>query len=234
MGKGEEAPNPAPKLEENEESKQPEQNTDDKNEEAKIETDQEEEESEDEKFENAVEAKDFNYFKQQCKFERFVNQLGSSSNKSKEQNLLFGYFGDAQQQTFEEEDENTTSTPMAGFDTRFTYTRHGLMVYDVNAKMLLDDQESPEKGLSEQDFNVFRNTMPANEYDKNMRADYYQKFKSYRNALAPFSGLEFASDHERKIYEFLPPFKKRKVHDKYRTMRVPNTDNIIHFNSDFE
>jgi hypothetical protein len=65
--------------------------------EAKIDIDLEEEEEEEEKFENAVEAKDFNYFKQQCKFDKFVNQLGSSSNKSKDQSLLFNYFGDAQQ-----------------------------------------------------------------------------------------------------------------------------------------
>jgi hypothetical protein len=123
---------------------------------------------------------------------------------------------------------------MVGFDTRFTYNREGLIVYDINSNILLDACEVVNKGVSIQDFNVFKNTTPANEYDKNMRVDYYQKFKSYRNALAPFAGLEFATDHERKIYEFLPPFKKRKIHDKIRDMRVPNTENIILFNSEFE
>lgn len=123
---------------------------------------------------------------------------------------------------------------MIGFDTRFTYTREGLMVYDINANLILDELELGKQGLSLQDYHVFRNTSPTNEFDKSMRADYYQKFKSYRNALAPFSGLEFATEHERKIYEFLPPFKKRKIHDKTRDMHVPNTENIIFFNSEFE
>ena len=123
---------------------------------------------------------------------------------------------------------------MIGFDTRFTYNREGLVVYDVNTNILIDQPETPNSSLSEQDYNVFRNTTPANEYDKNMRHDYYQKFKSYRNALAPFAGLEFATEHERKIYEFLPPFKKRKVHERIKDMRIPNTENMIYFNSDFE
>ena len=45
-----------------------------KNEE-KFDIDLEEEEEEEEKFENDVEAKDFMYFKQQCKFEKFVSNL---------------------------------------------------------------------------------------------------------------------------------------------------------------
>ena len=57
----------------------------DDQEQAKQDVEPEEEEEEEEKFENAVEAKDFQYFKRQCKFERFVNQLGTSKNRSKEQ-----------------------------------------------------------------------------------------------------------------------------------------------------
>lgn len=204
----------------------------------KNEIEPEEEEEEEEKFENAVEAKDFNYFKSQCKFEKFVNQLGSTSNRSKEQGALFSFFGSSLLSTSlgidEEDEEETSNKPMIGFDTRFTYNREGLIVYDVNTNILIDEAENPYKGISEQDYNVFRNSTPANEIDKNMGYDYYQKFKSYRNALAPFAGLEFATDHERKIYEFLPPFKKRKVHDKFRDLRIPNTENIIFFNSEFE
>lgn len=64
-----------------------------KDEENKQDIEPEEEEEEEEKFENAVEAKDFQYFKSQCKFERFVDQLGTNSNKSKNQGALFSYFG---------------------------------------------------------------------------------------------------------------------------------------------
>lgn len=170
----------------------------------------EEEEEEEEKFENTVEAKDFHYFKRQCKFENFVTQLGSNSHRSKTQSALLSFFGNSLQEPYidsDEEDKNESNKPMIGFDTRFTYTREGLMVYDINSNIEIDEPEESTKGITVQDYNVFRNTTPANEYDKNIKYDYYQKFKSYRNALAPFAGLEFATDHERKIYEFLPPFK---------------------------
>ena len=170
----------------------------------------EEEEEEEEKFENAVEAKDFHYFKRQCKFEKFVTQLGSNSHRSKTQSALYSFFGNSLQEPYiesEEDDQSTSNKPMIGFDTRFSYTREGLMVYDINSDIEIDEPDEQTKGITLQDYNVFRNTTPANEYDKNTRHDYYQKFKSYRNALAPFAGLEFATDHERKIYEFLPPFK---------------------------
>jgi hypothetical protein len=123
---------------------------------------------------------------------------------------------------------------MTGIDSNYTYTRDGIMVYDINANILIDKLEESTNGMSEQDYNVFKNSTPVNEYDKNMGFGYYQKFKSYRNELAPFSGLEFASDHERKIYEFLPPFKKRKVHEKVKDLRIPNNENVIFFNSEFE
>ena len=196
--------------------------------------DPEEEEEEEEKFENAVEAKDFNYFKQQCKFEKFVNQLNSKDSLSKEQGALYNMFGsDIKHVPLSEDDMEEPPKPV-GFDTRFTYTREGLMVYDINANIVMDPPEDVNKGIEIQDYNVFRNTTPANEYDKNTKYDYYQKFKSYRNALAPFAGLEFATDHERKIYEYLPPFRKRKVHEKTWKLKIPNAQNIIHFNSDFE
>lgn len=183
----------------------------DKNEEDKSKTDlPAEEEEEEEKFDNTVEAKDFHYFKRQCKFENFVTQLGSNSHRSKTQSALYSFFGNSLQEPYidsDEEDKNDSSKPMIGFDTRFTYTREGLMVYDINSTIEIDEPEEATKGITIQDYNVFRNTTPANEYDKNTKYDYYQKFKSYRNALAPFAGLEFATDHERKIYEFLPPFK---------------------------
>lgn len=168
-----------------------------------------EEEEEDDKFENTVEAKDFLYFKRQWKLENFVNQLGTNSQRSKTQSALYSYFGHSLQETSceAEKEEADDSKPMVGFDTRFTYTREGLMVYDINSEIEMDAPNEENKGISIQDYNVFKNATPANEYDKNTRHDYYQKFKSYRNALAPFSGLEFATDHERKVYEFLPPFK---------------------------
>lgn len=201
----------------------------------KFDLDPEEEEEEEEKFENAVEAQDFQYFKQQCKFEKFVNQLNTKSNFTKEQSALYSMFGSSVQQVYQDnQPEDEITEPVVGFDTRFTYTREGLMVYDINADIVMDAPNDENKGIDIQDYNVFRNTTPANEIDKNTRYDYYQKFKSYRNALAPFAGLEFATEHERKIYEYLPPFKKRKVHDKTWKMRIPNTQNIIFFNSEFE
>ena len=39
---------------------------------------------------------------------------------------------------------------------------------------------------------------------------------------------------ERKIYEYLPPFKSTKVHEKTKDLLVPNTENILFFNSEFE
>lgn len=39
---------------------------------------------------------------------------------------------------------------------------------------------------------------------------------------------------ERKIYEYLPPFNSTKVHVKTRDLLIPNTENVIHFNSEFE
>ena len=154
---------------------------------------------------------------------------------TKEQAALYGLFGSSVQRSQLSQDEKEEEIePMVGFDTRFTYTQEGLMVYDINAEIVMDGPNDENKGIDIQDYNVFRNTTPANEYDKNAKYDYYQKFKSYRNALAPFAGLEFATEQERKIYEFLPPFKKRKIHDKTWKMRIPNTQNIIFFNSDFE
>lgn len=39
---------------------------------------------------------------------------------------------------------------------------------------------------------------------------------------------------ERRIYEFLPPFSSTKIHEKKHDLLIPNTENVIYFNSEFE
>lgn len=142
-----------------------------------------------------VEAKDFMYFKRQCKFEKFVTQLGSKN----EGGTLGSFIGGEimQEESEEAETEPTEEKPekeIIGFDTRFCYTREGLMVYDIHANIKLDKNRAENNGITLQDYKVFCHSLP-NTYQHNDEEECYQKFKSYSNALAPFAGLEFATDH---------------------------------------
>ena len=73
-------------------------------------------EEEEDKNENFVEAQDFNYFKQQWRFERFVTQLGNDNRGPDALRSFFGgYASDKQQQISDDE----ISKEVVGFDTRF-------------------------------------------------------------------------------------------------------------------
>ena len=74
------------------------------------------EEEEEDKNENVVEAKDFMYFKQQWKFEKFVTQL-STDGKGPDalKSILGGYFNDKQKVVSDEK----INEEVVGFDTRF-------------------------------------------------------------------------------------------------------------------
>lgn len=61
--------------------------------------------------------------------------------------------------------------------------------------MKLDKYRKELNGITVQDYKSFLNEVPALDHDKDMKEDYYQKFKSYTNALAPFSGLDLANEH---------------------------------------
>ena len=77
----------------------------------------------------------------------------------------------------------------------FKYTNEGLLVYDINSNTKIDKYRRESNGITVQDYKVFCHTIPIVRYDKDAKFDYYQKFKSYTNALAPFAGLELASEH---------------------------------------
>ena len=163
----------------------------------------EEEGDETDKNENLVEAKDFIYFKRQCKFEKFVTQLDSESPNALK-NMLGGYYEDDTKIT-----DEMIEQEVVGFDTRFWYTKEGLLVYDVNSNIKLDKYRKEFNGITVQDYKVFWNTIPSSDYDKDMKDDYYQKFKSYSNALAPFSGLDLANEHG--IALFFIHFRKKDL-----------------------
>ena len=93
------------------------------------------------------------------------------------------------------EEDNESEKEITGFDTRFTYTREGLVVYDVHADIKMDKNRKENNGITQQDYNVFRNFLPASWEETDSKHETYNKFKSYSNALAPFSGLEFATEH---------------------------------------
>lgn len=156
----------------------------------RIEQKEEEEESEQEdENDNPVEAKDFMYFKRQKKFEKFVSQLGKNKQSF---GALEGFIGG--QVCDDEKDETELEKEIVGFDTRFRYTREGLMVYDVYSQINLDVQREETKGISLKEYNFFRNFLPSNWHDNEEKHQWYNKFKSYSNALAPFAGLEFATE----------------------------------------
>ena len=142
------------------------------------------------KNENLVEEKDFIYFKRQCKFEKFVTQLDNESPNALK-SILGGYYNDQENKITDEMIEQE----VVGFDTRFWYTKEGLLVYDVDANIKLNKYRQELNGLTVQDYKVFLNIVPIINHDKDMKDDYYQKFKSYTNALAPFSGLELANEN---------------------------------------
>ena len=57
---------------------------------------------------------------------------------------------------------------------------------------------SKEKSRMRLQFKIikyFLHTIPIVRYDKDIKFDYYQKFKSYTNVLAPFADLELANEH---------------------------------------
>ena len=109
--------------------------------------DTEEDEEEEDKNENMVEAKDFLYFKKQCKFEKFVHQLNEGKS-----GLLGSFIGGEE---CKDEQPDTEPDVVVGFDTRFTYTKEGLMVYDIHSYMKLDKLRPENKGITLQDYKVF-------------------------------------------------------------------------------
>lgn len=74
------------------------------------------------------------YFKNQCKFEKFVTNLKDNKGKA---GALGSFIGG---EVYEEENntEKDLDKEVVGFDTRFSYTREGLVVYDVHANIILD------------------------------------------------------------------------------------------------
>jgi len=134
------------------------------------------------------------YFKRQCKFENFVTQLTSNQeNSSTLGNFIGGEFW--QEDEKDKNNENAPSQEINGIDSRFTYTREGLMIYDVHSSIKLEKKTLENKGISQQEYNVFQNYQPAHWIDSEEKHEWYHKFKSYSNALAPFAGLEFATEH---------------------------------------
>jgi hypothetical protein len=69
------------------------------------------------------------------------------------------------------------------------------MVYDIRANIKLDKYREETNGITVQDYKAFINFIPETSHNEDHKTDYYQKFKSYSNALAPFAGLEFATEH---------------------------------------
>lgn len=90
-----------------------------------------EDDNEEDKNENLIEAQDFMYFKQQCKFEKFVTQFDNSKGPDALRSFFGGYVNDAQHKISDEE----IGKEVVGFDTRFWYTKEGLLVYDVNSNI---------------------------------------------------------------------------------------------------
>ena len=184
-----------------------EQSKSNENNDMDCEDEEDEEEDEEDKNENVTEAKDFMYFKRQCKFERFVNQMSKNGKGGAFASLIGGHVNTNKQTDNQDEDEKSnlnsdgegedgeSEEEIVGFDTRFTYTREGLMVYDITANTKLDKFKAETNGISHQDYKVFCHTTPYIKRQDDLKPDYFEKFKSYTSALAPFAGLDLATEH---------------------------------------
>ena len=69
------------------------------------------------------------------------------------------------------------------------------MVYDITANVKLDKIRYEKNGISHQDYKVFCHTTPYIKRENDLKPDYFEKFKSYTSTLAPFAGLDLATEH---------------------------------------
>ena len=155
-----------------------------------------------------LEEKDFRYIKKQLKFDGFMRQMHQLDYESQSTDLRKGG------------DEGTKE------EKKFTYSRTGLVVYDIEARMILDKDGPIQYASYDQFVTAKMDMFPEKAYTK--------QFDKYVSTLAPFVGLESASKAEKRICEFLPPFKRQKEYPMFYELLVPNTATIVLFNSKFE
>jgi hypothetical protein len=98
-----------------------------------------------------VESRDFMYFKNQCKFEKFVTNLKDNKDNAG----ALGSFIGGEMYEPKEDGEEDPDKEVLGFDTRFCYTREGLVVYDVHANIKLDKKWNENSGLTNEDYKAF-------------------------------------------------------------------------------